>query len=233
MNRRSKTLLSIGTIVIVVTIIVTCLCIKDWRGLTPLGMAFIVWSELALFGGLIFVERMSENTEQTMLRASYYVTLTIYSSCAFIISVIFILWLKYSIRGFIIIHLIFAAIAAILLIIFSTTSKSVYLSNIKTLNATNLIEGYSGRLVALVAIMGNSEYIPAVKKAAEDLRFTDTSTVVSVDCEIEMVISELEVEFSKEPTAQSTDIIKTKITGLNSLIAKRKVGTAALKKGGI
>lgn len=232
MNRRSNTLLSAGTIIIVVTIIVSCLCIKDWSGLTPLGMAFMVWAELALFGGLILVEKISENTEQTMLRASYLVILPVYSTCAFIVSAVFIIWLKDWIIAFIIVHLILAAIAAILLIVFSTASKSVYSSNVKTINATNQIGNYVSRLAALVTIMGNSEYIPAVKKAAENLRFTDTSTVVQVDYDIENIISDLEVEFSKETTSQSIDIIKGKITQLNSLIAKRKIETATVKKGG-
>lgn len=56
MNRRSKTILVSGVILLIATIIVSLICIDDWSGVTGWAFVTMLWSEVVLFGGLVFVE---------------------------------------------------------------------------------------------------------------------------------------------------------------------------------
>lgn len=55
MNRRSKTILVSGVILLIATIIVSLICIDDWSGVTGWAFVTMLWSEVVLFGGLVFV----------------------------------------------------------------------------------------------------------------------------------------------------------------------------------
>lgn len=233
MNRRSKTLLLSGVIVVFTTIIILVLCIKDWSGITPLASIFIVFAELILFLGMTFVEKIATATEQLVIRSSYSVLLLFYTAISVIISLVFINKNKYAFITFIVLQLLLFSIIIIQLIVMYFTSKGIRIFKEKTLTATTQLDSLIGRLNTLSASESAKANTKALKKLAEDLRFTDTSTLVASDTQIDRVISELELELNKETEAQRSEFIEHNITLLNSLIAKRKVEVSSIRKGNI
>ncbi len=233
MNRRSKTLLILGGIVILVTIIISILCIKDWSGLTPFTFAVMLWAEAVLFAGLVVVENIVENTEQVMLRSSYTVLLTIYSATSFIVAIIFLIGFKQAIIAFSIIQLLLLAAIAIVLIVFYTASKGVGNANQRTMAAVVKTDNLINRLNKMAVSDEGKKYASTLSKLSDDLRFTDTSSIAPEDEDIDCAASIIEMELVKPTEEVSDDKIRDCLLKLNSLIAQRKLSVSAGKKGRI
>ncbi len=233
MNRQRKTLLISGTITLVISLVIMVLSIKDWVGVSPIAAVFLIWAEIALFGGLIFMEKIRSQTEQVILQASYLTLLPIYSVITAVLSIIFIIQFNDEWKIFIIVQLIILGVTAILLIVFYTASKGVYDSNVNTMHAIEQTSAYVSRLNLLAVSAGEEEYGLLLKELAEDLRFSDTCTIVSTDTTIDGIISEIELEFSKETILRSEKLIQKECRMLSTLIKKRKIMVSSVKKGKI
>lgn len=233
MNRQRKTLLISGTITLVISLVIMVLSIKDWVGVSPIAAVFLIWAEIALFGGLIFMEKIRSQTEQVILQASYLTLLPIYSVITAVLSIIFIIQFNDEWKIFIIVQLIILGVTAILLIVFYSASKGVYDSNVNTMHAIEQTSAYVSRLNLLAVSAGEEEYGLLLKELAEDLRFSDTCTIVSTDTTIDGIISEIELEFSKETILRSEKLIQKECRMLSTLIKKRKIMVSSVKKGKI
>ncbi len=233
MNRRSKALLLSGIIAIFTTVFILVLCIKDWSGITPLASIYIVFAEAILFGGAILIERIASTAEQLIVRVSFYLQLLCYSAISIAISLIFMARYKHDFTLFLVLQLLLLSTAIILLIVMLFTGKAVKSFKEETMTAVIELDGLIARLNTLSASESAKAYSKALKKLAEDLRFTDTSTLVTSDAQIDRVISELQLELNKETEAQRSEFIEHDISLLNSLIAKRKVEVSSIRKGNI
>lgn len=232
MNRYSKALLISGIITVVISVIVLLLCINDWGGLTPLAAVFFIWAEIVFFGGLIFQQKISSQTEQLVLQASFIPLLTIYSFVCGGLSVLFLIKFKPEWKFFISIQLVLAGITAILLIALYSASKAIRSANRNTMHDIIQINSYISRINTLAVSAGEEEsYGLDLKTISEALRFTDVSAVVSVDEEINDIISELELEFEKETIFRSAKLIQERCTKLAKLIEKRKIQSKTIKEG--
>lgn len=232
MYRRSKTILISGGITIITTIIILLLFFKDWFGVSSIAAVTIIWSEIVFFGGLIFAEWISKRTEQIIVRSSIYITVFVYAIANILISVLFILELRWFVKSFIAIELILLAIAAIIILISVSVGSNVANSNAHIMESVNNMERIVGRLDKLVINPDCREFSPKIKKLSDNLRFTDCSKIVPEDIEIDKVVGELEILAGDGKEVVNEEFDK-KLVNLKELIAKRKIALHIRQKGKI
>ena len=232
MNRRSKAILLSGVILLIATAALLLLCINDWSGLTKLASSTILWSEIAFFGGLLFVERVAQKTEQVITRSSVYFLLSAYAVINILVSIVYITFFKQSFTSFLVFQIVLFAVVAIAILIFLTASRSIYKANAQTNQTVAGVQAMVDRLNELALNPEYDHFSSTLKKLSEDLRFTDLSTNAPEDAEILDAISAIEIELGhlNENTGET---VKSTLVRLNSLINQRKVSTGAIKKGRI
>ena len=232
MNTRCKAILICGVITFLATGIISFLCINDWSGVTPWACTAILWSEIVLFGGLLFVEWVSKGTQQIITRSLLYTIIATYTVINFLVSILYINLLKDGNTSFTIIQIALFAAAAVGIVISITVSKAVRQSNDQTMKAVDNAEAMIGRLNKLLTRPECEPYASMLKVLSEDLRFTDISKIVPEDVDISMSISEIELEISKMDDSADTKI-KTALVRLKTLIEQRKISVSAANKGKI
>lgn len=232
MYRRSKTILISGIITIIATIIILLLFIKDWPGVTGLAVAAIIWSEMAFFGGLIFVEWLSKKCEQIIVRSAVYFIILAYSSINILISIIFMMVLKWFTNSFIVIELVLLTISIIMLLVSVTAGSSIAESNASTMGAVTDMGVIVGRLDKLANNPECREFSSTIKKLSDDLRFTYNSKKLPEDIEIDKAVEELEILAGDRREAIHEKMNK-KLVHLNTLIANRKIATQIMQRGKI
>lgn len=233
MNTRNKTIIFSGIAILLATIITIMLCIRSWSTMAFIATAFIIWAELSFFLGLLAVEQMARWTEQIFLRSSLIVVSSLYSCSVIIASLVFLNLLPHTYTAFWIIQVILLMLSAVLFFVIYASSKSIRTANRRTGNAVTRIESMVHRLEILAASENHGSAASTLKALSEHLRYTDMSVSVSVDEDMEAMISSLEAEYSKDLNRLTQDTISKKVTALNSLIARRKIETASAKEGGI
>ena len=123
MERRMKTMLFMGGITIAATAAILFLCIHDWSGITPWSALFLIWSEIALFGGLMLTERLVSGSNQIILRSSYGLILPCYSLAVFILSLLFMIFGWQAVTAFWVLQILLLAVSAVLLVLFHSVSR--------------------------------------------------------------------------------------------------------------
>lgn len=232
MNRKSKTILIIGVVTLLATVIVSLICIGDWQGLTVWAFAAMLWSEVVFFGGLIFVEWLSQKTEQIIARSSLYTVIAAYAVINFLISIFYMTLLKESNTSFAIVQIVMFAVAAVCIVIALAISKNVHKANEHTMKAVENAEAMIERLNKLALCTECGQFASMFKKMSDDLRFTDISKAVAEDAEISNVISAIEVELGNM-NESSCEKIKIASVRLNTLISQRKISANKINKGKI
>lgn len=225
-NMRAKTLVLIGLIVIIATNLIFSLS-KSVVLLphTSLGFSFIVFSEIVLFLGLAALEVIAEKSEQVFMRSGAGVVLIAYASLVFLSSVIYMNLHIVGFGLFLIVQIVMFVIAIVLEIIIITASKSIKSKNDNVISSAARVNNI---LESLILLKANSEYERQLDVIIEDLRYSDVSTTVEIDSEIESEISKLKLELAKnKPDAENH------IANINTLIQKRKLQIKNIKVGGI
>lgn len=232
MNRRSKTILVSGVISLVATIIVLLICINEWSGLTGWAFFAMLWSEVVLFGGLVFVEWLAEKSEQIITRLSLYVIITAYAVINFLISIFYMTVAKEATTSFTVIQVVILAVASVGIVISLAASKAVQRSNEHTAKAVENAEAMIERLDKLALCPECNRFASTFKKMSAELRFTDISKTVAEDAEISNVISiiEGEIDSTDECTYKK---IKMALVRLDTLISQRKISVNAVNEGKI
>lgn len=233
MNRRSKALALSGILVLALSIALALLTIRRWDGLMITAFLFILWAELVFFGGLIAVEAMAGSTAEALFRAGDGAVIAVYSGLSLIVSFLFLFSGSRSVVPLISIQLILLVGRIILFFVVRSVGKGVKDKNSAVLNAVGRIEGLAGRLNALAAGTEDARHSDRLNRLAEELRFTDVSTSVALDDDIEAAISALETVPQSGGGGQAKEEIDRLCRELDSLIAKRKAAVAAAKRGGI
>lgn len=232
MNRRSKAILISGVIALLATIIITVLCIDNWSGLTGWAFIAMLWSVVVFFGGLIFVECISEKTVQIVTRSALYTVISAYSVINFCISFLFMILFKENNISFAVIQAVLLTVAAIIIIISLAASKGIQRINGKTMEAVSNIETMIERLNKLAIHPECEQFAAMLKKLSSDLYFTDISKSVPEDVEISNIISAIEIEVN-DINEKKNDSIKANLVRLNTLISQRKNSVSVINKGKI
>ena len=125
MHRRSKVLAFSGCLILALTLILGFLNITDWSGVSVPAFVFLLWSELALFGGLLLVEVLAKQTFQVFFRAGCTVTLVFYAAAAFAAALVFLFFFPLALVPLFTIELILLGLAAILCAVFAAVGKGL------------------------------------------------------------------------------------------------------------
>lgn len=231
MNRRSITISICGAITLLATIMIGILCIKDWSGLTGWTFCAMLWSELVFFGGLVFTEWAAAKTEQIITRSALYVLLSGYAIINIFVSILFTSLFPEATAAFAGIKIGLLALFAIAVVVSLTASKSIRQSNEFTLQNISNVESMIERLNRLAVTPECEAYASSLRKACEDLRFTDSSVSVPEDAEINNTLSSVEIDITNN-AENADETIKASLIQLNTLIAKRKISVKFVKNRG-
>lgn len=229
MTRREKAFTISGILVLLVTILLFFIITQDRTTITWLGFLFLIVAEVIFFGGMLLIENIASRSSQIVIRSGVGATITIYTILSIVVSLVYMNLLRDSIVSLCVIQILLFSVAAILCVIFYTSGKGVKAKEDKVDESSAKIDAMINRIKLLKS---NKEYNGDLEKVGENLRFSDTSTFVEVDKEIEDKIGELESAFLKDDENKDTEI-KLLIKEISSLINKRKVQVKELKKGNI
>lgn len=232
MYRRSIIILISGAITLMASIIIFLLSIKDWSGVTSLAVVAIVWSELVFFGGLTFVEWISKNVEQLIIRPSMYFIIAVYTGINILISILYMMLFKWFVIRFIIIEIALLVIAIIFTLISILSASSVRNSNEYTMKSVANMENIILMLDKLAISPECNDFATTIKKLKENLKFTDISKIVPEDKEIVEVVGDIETLISCKDETRNEKINKN-LSILDALIAKRKIAVQSIQKGKI
>lgn len=200
--------------------------------LDKMASSTILWSEIAFFGGLLFVERVAQKTEQVITRSSVYFLLSAYAVINILVSIVYITFFKQSFTSFLVFQIVLFAVVAIAILIFLTASRSIYKANAQTNQTVAGVQAMVDRLNELALNPEYDHFSSTLKKLSEDLRFTDLSTNAPEDAEILDAISVIEIELGhlNENTGET---VKSILGSPEFIDYQRKVSTGAIKKGRI
>lgn len=194
MSRRIKMFLASGVTVLLATVIISLICIDEWHGLANWAFVTMLWSEIVLFGGSIFIEWFAERSKQIFARSLLYSVIITYSTINFLISVFYMILLKEAATSFTVMQVIMLASESIGIAVSLGVSKGVQKSNIRTAKAVANTEAMIERLNKLALRPECEHFVSSLKKLSDDLRFTDISKVVAEDSTISNAISVIEIE---------------------------------------
>ncbi|NFG62001.1 hypothetical protein [Clostridium sp. CMCC3677] len=232
MNNRVKLFSIIGILIEILTVFLFFMLTKDRTSIVWLCLIFMILSELILFGGYILIEYIAQKSSQIIIRAGVGTTLFGYWIISFVTSLVFINLEKDFIKYFISLQLIFIILETILIISLITGANKVKQDSDKVLQATGYINTFIDRINLLKNNINNNKYKKLLEKIYDDLRYSDTSTIVPSDSELETKITNLEIALLNSDDVKS-DKVTELIEEIFILINKRKAEVKNAKLGGI
>lgn len=234
MKNRNSAISIIGVIIVVFTGILFALLTEDRRTSMFIYLGFIVGAEIVLFGGLLTIEYLSRTTSQIIVRTVCGITLGVGSIASILVSCIYMGRDVDSLRGFYSWQLIIWVLAIIGITIGFFTASSVKASDTRTMNTVMTLTLVTDQLTSLSDDSRNTKYADQLKKIADELRYSDTSSLVPSDELIQNAVAKLEVVLVQEYGEDEKDTeIKNLLSEILVLINKRKQEVKLTKVGGI
>lgn len=234
MKNRNNAISIIGATLVIFTAILFALLTEDRTRTMFICLGFIVGAEIVFFGGLLLIEYLSKTTSQIILRTVCGITLSIGSLASIIVSCIYMSRDVDSLRGFYSWQLIIWVLAIVVLTIGYFTASSVNNSDSRTMNAVMTLAVVVDQLTTLSDDSRNTKYADQLKKIADELRYSDTSSLVPSDELIQNTVAKLEVVFVQEYGEDEKDNeIKNLLSEMLVLISRRKQEVKLTKVGGI
>lgn len=234
MKNRNNAISIIGVTLVIFTAILFALLTEDRTRTMFICLGFIVGAEIVFFGGLLLIEYLSRTTSQIILRTVCGITLSIGSLASILVSCIYIGRDVDSLRGFYSWQLIIWVLAIVVLTIGYFTASSVNNSDSRTMNAVMTLAVVVDQLTTLSDDSRNTKYADQLKKIADELRYSDTSSLVPSDELIQNAVAKLEVVFVQEYGEDEKDNeIKSLLSEMLVLISRRKQEVKFTKAGGI
>lgn len=234
MKNRNSAISIIGVIIVVFTGILFALLTEDRRTSMFICLGFIVGAEIVLFGGLLTIEYLSRTTSQIIVRTVCGITLGVGSIASILVSCIYMGRDVDSLRGFYSWQLIIWVLAIIGITIGFFTASSVKASDTRTMNTVMTLTLVTDQLTSLSDDSRNTKYADQLKKIADELRYSDTPSLVPSDELIQNAVAKLEVVLVQEYGEDEKDTeIKNLLSEILVLINKRKQEVKLTKVGGI
>ena len=223
-----------GVIIVVFTGILFALLTEDRRTSMLICLGFIVGAEIVLFGGLLTIEYLSRTTSQIIVRTVCGITLGVGSIASILVSCIYMGRDVDSLRGFYSWQLIIWVLAIIGITIGYFTASSVKTSDTRTMNAVMTLTNIFDQLTSFSDDSRNTKYADQLKKIADELRYSDTSSLVPSDELIQNAVAKLEVVLVQEYGEDEKDSeINNLLSEILVLINRRKQEVKLTKVGGI
>ena len=227
-NKRSVAFGISGIVVLLVTIFIFIITKDENMNISvSLGFAYLIYSEILLFGGYIAIEYLVNKGSQIITRVGCGTILTIYTVVVFLCSIIYMIMNTDTFIGFLIVQAVAFAAAMIGMLVFLVSGHTIKENDT---NVTDSVLILSNLISSLELLKANRKYGKRIGKIAEDLRFTDISSRVEVDDEIEIYISRIETALAEDEYATE---VEEYIEIVALLIKKRIIQLREKKIGGI
>ncbi|WP_312495582.1 hypothetical protein [Anaerosporobacter sp.] len=234
MKNRNNAISIIGVTLVIFTVILFALLTEDRTRTMFICLGFIVGAEIVFFGGLLLIEYLSKTTSQIILRTVCGITLGVGSLASILVSCIYIGRNVDSLRGFYSWQLIIWVLAIIGITIGYFTASSVKTSDTRTMNAVMTLTNIFDQLTSFSDDSRNTKYADQLKKIADELRYSDTSSLVPSDELIQNAVAKLEVVLVQEYGEDEKDSeINNLLSEILVLINRRKQEVKLTKVGGI
>lgn len=197
-------------------------------------LGFMVGAEIVFFGGLLAIEYLSRTTSQIIVRTVCGIIVGVGSLASILVSCIYMGRDIDSLRGFYSWQLIIWVLAIIGITIGYFTASSVKTSDTRTMNAVMTLTNIFDQLTSFSDDSRNTKYADQLKKIADELRYSDTSSLVPSDELIQNAVAKLEVVLVQEYGEDEKDSeINNLLSEILVLINRRKQEVKLTKVGGI
>lgn len=230
MSRNEKVISVSGTLIIFLTVFLFFLLTVDRPVLICSSFGFILWAEAVFFFGLIIIGRITKNTQVIMLRSGIGMIVTAYSVLSVILSVISSNSRMIELKGL-------WALQASLLVISIITAMVIYQFAIHVRKNTDIVQNDAAEINNIIDRINilktddkNKEYALLLTNLADNYRFSDTSTLVQSDRELEKQVTILEAAL-RESEGADKESIQSIIGSAAVLINKRKIEVRNTKIG--
>lgn len=232
MNRRSKAISLSGFLILLLTVLLFFTLTKYRFIITWLGFIFILLAELILFSTLMLIEFCSKQTSEIIWRTGAGFASIAYSMISIAISLFYMITLRRTIGVFLALQFTLLIIMIIAIAIFYTASISAKNNDAKVLNYLNRINSILDRIDFIRKDKKNLEYSKLLNKVYEELRYSDISTSVLSDYELDSKISLLETALLTDDENKN-DVVNSIIEDILLIINKRKIEVRSMKTGGV
>jgi hypothetical protein len=232
MSKRENIITISGILTLLLTIFLFFWLTVDRPLLVCTGFGFILWAEIVLFGGLVFVEKISKRTFPIIFRSGVVTVLTTYSILSIIISLMAANKILFDLKSIWTLQAILTVISMILIMVFYQLAEGVRKSNNVVSGTATMVNDILGRINILKVDESNKEYAPMLNSIADKFYFSDTSTIVSADEEIEKQVTMLETALNQPESVDKTSISAI-IENIDSLINRRKIEVGNTKRGSV
>lgn len=234
MKNRNNAISIIGVILVIFTGILFALLTEDRTTSMFICLGFIVGAEIVFFGGLLIIEYLSRTTSQIILRTVCGITLGVCSLASVLVSCVYMGRDVDSLRWFYSWQLIIWVLAIVVITIGYFTASSVKTSDTKTMKTVVTLTNVANLLTSLSDDSRNTKYAEQLKKIADELRYSDTSSFVPSDELIQNAVAKLEFVLVQEYGEDEKDSeIKNLLSEMSILINRRKQEVKLTKVGGI
>lgn len=231
-NTKKSTTAIIGVIVIAVTLFVFFMLTEQRAAIHWTALFFSLFAGLLLFGGILYVETVSERSAGVFLRGGIYGLLLIYAIAAIILAIVFPSFLAERLKIFTVTEVVLAAAVMIVFFLLLRIGQRIKGKDIEVLQATAGMEKLIGKVELMRANPQNIEYSEPLTKLYEALRYSDTSTATSMDETLIMEINKLELTLSETDDLEEQKVDET-IEEILFAIRKRTEEIKQNKRGGM
>lgn len=228
MNKRSKVTLIIGAIVFVSSIAVFAVIHPRVFPSTILGLCFLLYSEVVLFGGFVLVDMLSARASKLLLWSGVGTTIDVYGVIVFISSLIHMTTKTSLIQGFLILQIVLLVIVLAVCLIIWNFSLGMRRNDSKVLQVGATLQYILDQLVLIKEKTSNKAEID---RLIEAVQYSDTSVTVDADIEINDAITHLD-DLTSADELDNAEFENT-VQNIEFLIKKRNLQAKATKRGGV
>lgn len=230
MNKREKVITISGILILLLTAFLFFLLTADRPTLLWTSWGFMLWAEIAFMGGFLLIERIAKSTNQVIFRSGFGVVLTVYFVLSMVLSLTAALNKSFDLKWLWAFQVVLLVILLILAMLFYLSADRVRRSNNVVAGNMTMVNDMLGRINMLKGDERNKEYAPLLSSIADKFYFSDTSTIVSADGEIEKQITLLETALLQSDDSDKASIPQI-IKKIDTLINQRKIEVGNTKRG--
>lgn len=228
MSKRSKISMIIGGIVSLASVVIYAIVRPSAFPSSILGLYFLLYSEIVLFGGFVLIDLLTNKTSNLLLWSGVGVPLGIYAVVVFISSLVFMAIHTIAVQNFLILQIVLFVLTAAICLIIGNFSARAKRQDEKTLEAERTVQ-YA--IDQLTLIKERTDKKSDVNRLIEGLRSSDASVTVDSDVEISEAIDVLDNLIQSDDASEEE--FSNAIKSIEFFIKKRNLQTRASKLGGI
>ena len=227
MGKRARISLMVGCIVLIASVAVCIWMHPALDKVTVLGLGFLLYSEVAFFGGLAALDVWSRKKGRPLRWTGVIVSLGVYAVIVFALSLLFIRIHTMPISSFLMFQIVMFVMMVEACLVLGGVSAVARTWDEKTMVTGHAVQYATDRLELIRE--RHAEHKAAVDKLIQALRRSDAAITVDADGEISDAITKLQslVQVMPSPKEEISKVIKK----IESLIKKRNQQAQAARQG--